>query len=31
MAVPKNGPGIGVTLDRAFLETVTNHREEFAA
>jgi o-succinylbenzoate synthase len=31
MAVPKNGPGIGVTLDHAFLETVTNHREEFAA
>ena len=31
MPVPLNGPGIGVTLDRAFLETVTEARQEFAA
>ncbi len=31
MAVPKSGPGIGVTLNHAFLDTVTNHREEFVA
>ncbi|WP_139973625.1 MULTISPECIES: o-succinylbenzoate synthase [Brucella/Ochrobactrum group] len=31
MAVPKNGPGIGVTLDHAFLDTVTSHREDFVA
>lgn len=29
MPVPKNGPGIGVTLDRPFLETVTRMTEEF--
>ncbi|WP_424991192.1 o-succinylbenzoate synthase [Fluviibacterium sp. S390] len=29
MPVPENGPGIGVTLDREFLETVTDHVEEF--
>ncbi|RWR30801.1 o-succinylbenzoate synthase [Sinirhodobacter populi] len=28
MAVPKTGPGIGVTLDRAFLDTVTGLRED---
>ena len=28
MAVPANGPGIGVTLDRGFLKTVTSHSEE---
>lgn len=31
MAVPKNGPGIGVTLDHQFLDTVTSHREDFRA
>ncbi|MEL4374938.1 o-succinylbenzoate synthase [Brucella cytisi] len=31
MAVPKNGPGIGVTLDHVFLDTVTSHREDFVA
>ncbi|KIC39095.1 O-succinylbenzoate synthase [Ruegeria sp. ANG-R] len=28
MPVPKNGPGIGVTLDHAFLSTVTESSEE---
>lgn len=28
MAVPKNGPGIGVTLDQDYLNRVTTHREE---
>jgi len=28
MPVPANGPGIGVTLDRAFLKTVTDHSED---
>ena len=27
MAVPKTGPGIGVTLDQRFVETVTATRE----
>lgn len=31
MPVPTNGPGIGVTLDREFLETVTLTREDFRA
>jgi O-succinylbenzoate synthase len=31
MAVPSNGPGIGVTLDLAFLDTLTDLREEFTA
>jgi len=31
MPVPANGPGIGVTLDRDFLETVTNYAEEIVA
>ncbi|GLU29674.1 o-succinylbenzoate synthase [Brucella sp. NBRC 12950] len=31
MAVPKNGSGIGVTLDHEFLDTVTSHREDFRA
>jgi O-succinylbenzoate synthase len=31
MPVPKNGPGIGVTLDYKFLDTVTSLQEEFAA
>ncbi|PWL17574.1 o-succinylbenzoate synthase [Falsochrobactrum shanghaiense] len=31
MAVPRHGPGIGVTLDHAFLDTVTSHREDFVA
>ncbi|WP_035026520.1 o-succinylbenzoate synthase [Gemmobacter nectariphilus] len=31
MPVPLNGPGIGVTLDRAFLDIVTAKREEFRA
>ncbi len=31
MAVPKNGAGIGVTLDHVFLDTVTSHREDFVA
>lgn len=31
MAVPTNGPGIGVTLDHQFLDTVTSHREDFRA
>lgn len=30
MPVPANGPGIGVTLDREFLASVTSHREEIA-
>lgn len=29
MPVPQNGAGIGVTLDRAFLDTVTHSGEEF--
>lgn len=29
MPVPKSGPGIGVTLNMAFLETVTSLREDF--
>ncbi len=29
MPVPVIGPGIGVTLDREFLETVTEHTEVF--
>lgn len=29
MPVPRNGPGIGVTLDYAFLDTVTQAFEEF--
>tara|TARA_R110002072_G_scaffold11431_15_gene51686 strand:+ start:895 stop:2064 length:1170 start_codon:yes stop_codon:yes gene_type:complete len=28
MAVPGNGPGLGVTLDRDYLESVTDHQEE---
>lgn len=31
MAVPRHGPGIGVTLDYAFLDTVTDTTEEFRA
>lgn len=31
MPVPRNGPGIGVTLDRDFLETVTVERREVRA
>lgn len=31
MPVPHNGPGIGVTLDHAFLDTVTGHRESMKA
>lgn len=31
MPVPKNGPGIGVTLDRAFLDEVTQMTEAFKA
>ncbi|WBL33478.1 o-succinylbenzoate synthase [Sinirhodobacter sp. HNIBRBA609] len=31
MPVPGNGPGVGVTLDRPFLETVTRMTEEFRA
>nr|WP_321457045.1 o-succinylbenzoate synthase [uncultured Cohaesibacter sp.] len=31
MPVPQNGPGIGVTLDRDFLETVTSATETFRA
>jgi o-succinylbenzoate synthase len=31
MPVPANGPGIGVTLDRDYLETVTDHAEEIVA
>ncbi len=31
MSVPANGPGIGVALDRDYLETVTEHVEEFTA
>ncbi|MBV2143554.1 o-succinylbenzoate synthase [Falsochrobactrum sp. TDYN1] len=31
MAVPKNGPGIGVSINREFLDAVTNHREELIA
>ncbi|OCJ07949.1 o-succinylbenzoate synthase [Rhizobium sp. AC44/96] len=30
MPVPKNGPGIGVTLDYKFLDTVTSLQEELA-
>lgn len=29
MPVPRNGPGIGVTLDNAYLATVTQHHEDF--
>lgn len=31
MPVPANGPGIGVTLDRAFLDSVTRRSEEIRA
>jgi o-succinylbenzoate synthase len=31
MPVPANGPGIGVTLDRGYLGTVTEHAEEIRA
>ncbi|NRB20389.1 MAG: o-succinylbenzoate synthase [Rhodobacteraceae bacterium] len=31
MPVPMNGPGIGVTLNRDYLETVTEHAEEILA
>lgn len=31
MPVPRHGPGIGVTLDRAFLDSVTVQRQEFRA
>jgi O-succinylbenzoate synthase len=31
MPVPANGPGIGVTLDRAFLDSVTRRTEEIRA
>ncbi len=31
MPVPANGPGIGVTLDRGYLDTVTEHAEEIRA
>ena len=29
MAVPRHGPGLGVTLDRSFLDQVTGAREDF--
>ncbi len=31
MPVPMHGPGLGVTLDRGFLDSVTGQREEFRA
>ncbi|WP_319412510.1 o-succinylbenzoate synthase [uncultured Cohaesibacter sp.] len=31
MPIPQNGPGIGVTLDRDFLESVTSKMERFQA
>lgn len=31
MPVPANGPGIGVTLDRDYLASVTDHAEEITA
>ncbi|WP_245595062.1 o-succinylbenzoate synthase [Leisingera daeponensis] len=31
MPVPANGPGIGVTLDREYLASVTDHAEEITA